>query len=640
MRKLVPNLKFLVFIVCSIAAFAHSAQGANQDSLLRALEAAPEKSGRRAEILLQLCQIYLNTSPSECLRYSRSLIEEGRQIGAPYYEGNGLSMGGVCLAKLGRLDEALDYFHQGLKLAQGFDSPEWKIRQIKNRINIVGIYWEQGESGQALEYAHANLRDLQELRDSALLADAYQSMALLQQNAAQPDSSIYYSKQAMAWYDALGLSMKMQYARLTLARTYLMLGEPKQAIELLQMAIAYAEENNHQDLAGELYPTASRAYRQAGQLALALDYARRSMASNASSEQPKIRLASNEAMYKYFLAVNRYDSALFYHQAMMELREQILNEEKVKRIQELEISFQTQQKEREIEGLQQRNAASRRTNRILLLSSALLLGLMALTFFFYLRLQRRKQQLESLHWEAANLNARLLSLMDEKKHVIGLITHDIRTPLSLIQLNTFLLAQSNSLNGEERQQALREIEQATDEINAAGLKIMELENKTLEKEFLSEELIEAAPLIEQVAQEFQVHARNKSITLAAILPPSQTLIFGDPFLLRHILANLLSNAFKFSPPQGRVEIRLQALPDKTVIQVADQGPGLSAEAQQQLFEKKRKTLLHPVPPKGKGSWGQGLYLANRFVQAMGGQLAVESKPGEGATFSVSFPTTS
>ncbi|MDV7400606.1 ATP-binding protein, partial [Arthrospira platensis SPKY1] len=107
-----------------------------------------------------------------------------------------------------------------------------------------------------------------------------------------------------------------------------------------------------------------------------------------------------------------------------------------------------------------------------------------------------------------------------------------------------------------------------------------------------------------------------------------------------ILANLLSNAFKFSPPQGRVEIRLQALPDKTVIQVADQGPGLSAEAQQQLFEKKRKTLLHPVPPKGKGSWGQGLYLANRFVQAMGGQLAVESKPGEGATFSVSFPTTS
>ncbi|MDV7394371.1 hypothetical protein RZS08_23515, partial [Arthrospira platensis SPKY1] len=86
------------------------------------------------------------------------------------------------------------------------------------------------------------------------------------------------------------------------------------------------------------------AYRQAGQLALALDYARQSMASNASSEQPKIRLASNEAMYQYFLAVNRYDSALFYHQAMMELKEQILNEEKVKRIQELEISFQTQQK--------------------------------------------------------------------------------------------------------------------------------------------------------------------------------------------------------------------------------------------------------------------------------------------------------
>jgi signal transduction histidine kinase len=624
--------KLLLLLACTLVS------AASPDSLLRALEAHPEASLERAEILYQLGLSNMGQSPSETIRYGNALIKVGQESGSLEYEFLGCQLAGIGQTTSEGLDEGLALFQRALDIASRFDTPDWKRRQVKARVNIAGVYWNQKNPTAAYPYNHQNINDAQQLGDSLLLADTYQSMALMLQLEQCYDSSMIYSQRAIALYEILDLLSKKSSAQLTMGNTLLGMGRASEALQLLLKTLEAAEAENWSSISIGVCAGIAKAYLALGDLAQAEVYARKSLKQVAESEILSLQVQGHEAMYEFYLATSRYDSALYYYQTIAGIKERILNEQKAKRIQELEISYQTRQKEQEIISLKQTNIVTQRLNRIFGLSLALLAAIIILTTFFYYRLQRRKTQLESLHWEAANLNARLLTLMDEKKHVIGLITHDIRTPLSLIQLNTYLLAQSNGLDEEERRQVIQEIGQATDEINAAGLKIMELENKTLEKEYLSEELLEAAPLIEHVALEFQAHARSKSIDLITILPSERVLIFGDRFLLRHILANLLSNAIKFSPPQGKVEIRLKVMAYKVIFQVADQGPGLSEEVQQQLFKKKTNPL-HP-PASQQGAWGQGLYLANRFVQAMGGQLSVESKPGEGATFSVSLPSTS
>jgi hypothetical protein len=99
-----------------------------------------------------------------------------------------------------------------------------------------------------------------------------------------------------------------------------------------------------------------------------------------------------------------------------------------------------------------------------------------------------------------------------------------------------------------------------------------------------------------------------------------------------VLLNLLGNAIRYSPPHSQVWVRLEQLGGTAQVIVADQGPGLSAEQQSRLFEK-----FERLGRSGDGGSGLGLYISRRLARAMGGDLTVESAPGQGARFILSVP---
>jgi signal transduction histidine kinase len=110
---------------------------------------------------------------------------------------------------------------------------------------------------------------------------------------------------------------------------------------------------------------------------------------------------------------------------------------------------------------------------------------------------------------------------------------------------------------------------------------------------------------------------------------------GDPTRLEQVLNNLVSNAIKYSPAGGTIEISGRALPGEIVVTVADQGVGIPFEEQGHVFERffRRVRERHQSTPGA----GLGLYLAKAIVAAHNGRIWVESSPGEGAAFSVSIP---
>lgn len=100
-----------------------------------------------------------------------------------------------------------------------------------------------------------------------------------------------------------------------------------------------------------------------------------------------------------------------------------------------------------------------------------------------------------------------------------------------------------------------------------------------------------------------------------------------------ILVNLIGNAVRYSPPGGMVWIRAERDGDRAVLVVADQGKGIAVADQARIFEK-----FERVDPSEPGGSGLGLYIARRLARAMGGDITVDSAPGQGARFTFTLPT--
>ena len=99
-----------------------------------------------------------------------------------------------------------------------------------------------------------------------------------------------------------------------------------------------------------------------------------------------------------------------------------------------------------------------------------------------------------------------------------------------------------------------------------------------------------------------------------------------------MLVNLIANAIRYSPDNSQVWIRLEREGDLAAVIVADQGKGIAAADQERIFDK-----FERVDPNEPGGTGLGLYIARRLARAMGGDITVDSAPGQGARFTFTLP---
>jgi PAS domain S-box-containing protein len=137
----------------------------------------------------------------------------------------------------------------------------------------------------------------------------------------------------------------------------------------------------------------------------------------------------------------------------------------------------------------------------------------------------------------------------------------------------------------------------------------------------------------EVLNRCQPLAEAKGVALEMESPQEIIVVQADPVLFQRVLCNLMENAIKYSPPQGRVVLSMRDLGSEVEFAVKDQGPGIAAEDQPHLFE-----LLFRGKTAGKETGlGLGLAIVKRIVDAHQGRLWVESEPGQGSTFLFTLP---
>jgi signal transduction histidine kinase len=139
-------------------------------------------------------------------------------------------------------------------------------------------------------------------------------------------------------------------------------------------------------------------------------------------------------------------------------------------------------------------------------------------------------------------------------------------------------------------------------------------------------------LAERIAERFRTQTQQHTIQVD--FPPNFPVILADEERITQVLSNLVSNAIKYSPDGGEIVIGGQIRPNIVVICVSDQGPGIAAEDIPHVFDRFYRSS--DAARKTKGA-GLGLYLARAVVEAHGGRIWVDPKPGQGARVCFSLP---
>jgi signal transduction histidine kinase len=145
--------------------------------------------------------------------------------------------------------------------------------------------------------------------------------------------------------------------------------------------------------------------------------------------------------------------------------------------------------------------------------------------------------------------------------------------------------------------------------------------------------IDLADVARRAAGLLSVRAGERKVRVDAPAAGEALPATGEFRRALQIVMNLLTNAIRYTPEGGQVWIRTDREGDLAALIVADQGKGISAEDQARIFEK-----FERVDPNEAGGTGLGLYIARRLARAMGGDIAVDSAPGQGARFTFTLPT--
>jgi signal transduction histidine kinase len=231
-------------------------------------------------------------------------------------------------------------------------------------------------------------------------------------------------------------------------------------------------------------------------------------------------------------------------------------------------------------------------------------------------------------------NERLRELDHLKDNLISVVSHELRTPLTSILGYLELLDQDRDRFTQRQRHFVGVIGRNADRLLNIVVDLLFVAQARAGHMVLDRAPFDLSELVEQAVEAALPAASEREIKVT-VVPCPPAVVRGDRQRLGQVLDNLLSNALKFTPRNGSVEVRLFESGEEIVLEVADTGIGISASAQRELFTRFFRTDA-AIAAAIQGT-GLGLSIVKVIVDGHGGRVAVESAEGEGATFRVTLP---
>lgn len=230
-------------------------------------------------------------------------------------------------------------------------------------------------------------------------------------------------------------------------------------------------------------------------------------------------------------------------------------------------------------------------------------------------------------------NRKLSDLIDKRSVFFRNITHEFRTPITVILGLNSELKTADSLSSKESKSFMDAIERQGQQMLKLVNQLLNMSKINASKDLIRWEKGNIIPYLEMVIDSISIYAKKKeqSITFTSN-QPEITMNFV-PEYFQNILQNLLSNAIKFSPSNSIIRVSVKLDKEQFILEVADQGIGISKEHQKKLFD-----LFYQVSKSDSNNGtGIGLSYTKQLVEAMKGNIEVESEVNAGSVFKVTIP---
>lgn len=255
----------------------------------------------------------------------------------------------------------------------------------------------------------------------------------------------------------------------------------------------------------------------------------------------------------------------------------------------------------------------------------------------YDELSRLNNELATVQRELAKKNAELERLNEQKNQFLGIASHDLRNPLEVVlTYSQFLYEDAADLLSAEQIEFIKTIRSSSRfMLNLVNdfLDISKIEAGKLE---LDLENVDVVKLCRENVARNQILAQSKQIDISFEAPEALPEIIIDEFKIEQVLNNLLGNAIKFSPVNGKIDVLVTSREGNAIISVRDYGQGIAPDELEKVFNPFVKGRSQTT--QGEKSTGLGLAIVKKIVEGHGGNVRVESELGKGATFYLCLPT--
>jgi signal transduction histidine kinase/HAMP domain-containing protein len=228
---------------------------------------------------------------------------------------------------------------------------------------------------------------------------------------------------------------------------------------------------------------------------------------------------------------------------------------------------------------------------------------------------------------------RLRRFEELRNDLVATVAHEFRTPLTSLRMAVHLLSEE-TVGPLTRKQAdlVFAAREECDRLQSIVDELLDLSRIQADRMELRTAAVEPEQLIDTVVDAHATEAQNRHAKVRAEVLPNMPAIRADRERLSLVLDNLISNAIKYGPDGGEIAVRAAERAGFMRFEVVDRGPGIPMGYKQAVFDKYVR-----VPGAEKGGAGIGLYIAREIVRAHGGDIGVDSEPGQGATFWFTVP---
>jgi signal transduction histidine kinase/DNA-binding response OmpR family regulator len=631
-------MKYLIpFFLCTLLHLPGSSQDVHR-SVIEEKLGMELSDQERAHLLNTLSWKYQGEDYNKAYQYAQDAYYFSKSKGLDYENAVSVNRLAHSLWSQGRADEAISLLMGNLPLLKLNDKKWNQIRTESYR--LLGTCYFEFDPKLSEHYSNVSLSLAKANNDSIFLVKAYLDLGVLKESSNDYVNSISYLDSALLIASnnhQLFISPVIKIRKLITSFNLMKNGKNKFTLEdeiasfylnaILSVIEQAKVQKNHYALAiafrflGEVYVQVGRYYDAERSVNQSLRMAE-------SLHLKEVVRKGYQTMATIKLNQKDFRNAYDYQEKFHSLNDSILNERKARQIALIETQLASEKKENEINLLMQKSKLETRLKSILIIG--ILLLLIALIICLELNHSRQKKATELLKAQA-QLNVKLKETDEIKRRFFANISHEFKTPLSLIiaPLEERIKESSSS----EEKQDLELIKRNAGKLMSLINELLDLSKLEVGKLKLTLNPIDINSFIEKIALSFEPMAYQKKIDFQCSVPIKKITGWMDEDKMEKILNNLLSNAFKFTPSGGVITLAANIdNANRLILNVKDTGIGISKEDQSRIFEP----FFQGKENSSQGT-GLGLSLVKQLVTIHLGVVDFESHIGQGTSFRIIIP---